>query len=692
LLLAALPGFLCAAPLKTVAEFQAQTAPFHSAVTPPPFERTAAEVTAHAAAAIAEADAAIDVIVHQDVSKATFESTFVALDYATSLKGVGGRLNLISETSTSADVRAAAKKALVDIGQWGIGIDYRADLYGVLKTFAATKPTGLSVEDQRLMEFSLLDYHRAGYDLPPEVRDRVEAERKQLTTLQTQISTNINEARASLVFTKAELAGVPDSFLAQPGIKTGNDAYTVQVNVTPQRQMVEVNCSVAETRRKVVDVEYHMAQDKNAALFDQLVALRAQVARDLGYGSWDDYRIEPKMAKNGATATAFIGDLIKGIQPKFDGELAEMAAVKAKDTGDPAAKIDIYDWRYYQDQVVKQKYTIDSEALRVYFPFEHVLRGMFDIYQSIFGLKFEQLEPPYVWADGVTLWGVSDARTGEPMGMFYLDMFPREGKYNHFAEFPIQQGELRPDGIYQRPVVCLICNFPPPSKDTPSLMDLHEVTTIFHEFGHGMHAILTRAKRSRFSGTSVPRDFVEAPSQMLENWTYDKAVLDTFAADYRDPSKKIPAETLERLKVVRLATQGVFYRRQLSFAMFDLKIHGPRAAGAKVDTQAESNAVLSDVFFPVPEGSDFLAYFNHLATGYDSGYYGYSWADSIAADMDTVFLNSPGGHLDKTAGMRMRDEIYSQGDSRDIGESIEAFLGRPRSMKPFLTRLGITPQ
>jgi Zn-dependent oligopeptidase len=689
LLLSALPCLLVADPLRTVAEFQAETVPFHSVVTPPPFERTPAEIKATTAAAIADANAAIDAIVHQDPAKATFASTFGALDVGTALPGVAGRLNLISETSTSPEVRAAAKQALVEISQWGVGVDYRSDLYEVLKAVAATKPTGLSVEDQRLMDFDMRDYHRAGYDLPAERRAKVEAERKQLTTLQTQFSTNISEARATLVFTRAQLAGVPDAFLGQPGIKTGDDAYSIHVNVTPQRQIVEVNCSVAETRRQVTDAEFHLAQDKNAALFDQIVALRASIARDLGYASWDDYRIEPKMAKDGATATRFIEDLIKGIQPKFDAEVAEMAAVKARETGDPAARINLADWRYYQNQVVKEKYTIDSEALRVYFPFQHVLEGMFAIYQSIFGLKFEQLQPPYVWAEGVTLWGVKDAKTGEPMGMFYLDMFPREGKYNHFAEFPIQQGYLRADGVYVRPVVCLVCNFPPPSKDAPSLMDLQEVTTIFHEFGHCMHAMLTRAHRDRFSGTSVPRDFVEAPSQMLENWTYDKAVLDTFAADYRDPAKKIPAETLERLKVVRLATEGVSYRRQLAFALMDLRIHGPRAAGAPVDTQAECNAVLDQVFFPVPPGSDFVAYFGHLGGGYDAGYYGYAWADSIAADMATVFQNSPGGFLDPATGMRMRQEIYSQGDSRDINASIEAFLGRPRSLKPFLTRLGI---
>ena len=164
---------------------------------------------------------------------------------------------------------------------------------------------------------------------------------------------------------------------------------------------------------------------------------------------------------------------------------------------------------------------------------------MFSIYQSIFGLKFERVEPPYKWIGDLQLYAVSDAQTGEPLGLFYLDMFPREGKYHHFAQFGIIEGKLLPDGKYQRPTCALICNFPSPTDDHPSLMSHDDVETIFHEFGHAMHTILTRARYARFSGTSVPRDFVEAPSQMLENWPWDKKVLDSFAADYRDPSKKI---------------------------------------------------------------------------------------------------------------------------------------------------------
>jgi thimet oligopeptidase len=370
--------------------------------------------------------------------------------------------------------------------------------------------------------------------------------------------------------------------------------------------------------------------------------------------------------------------------------LKEFRDLKIAETGDTNAIINAWDWRYYANVLKKTKYNVDAEQLRVYFPYQNVLEGMFRIYQRIFGLKFERVEAPYKWIGDLQLYTVTDAKTGEPMGLFYLDMFPRDGKYNHFAEFGIIEGKLLPDGKYQRPVCCLVCNFPPPQPDKPSLLSHDEVETVFHEFGHAMHTILTRAKYSRFSGTSVPQDFVEAPSQMLENWPWDKKVLDSFAADYRDPKKKIPQEILAQLKTARFATYATYYRRQLSFGLMDLTLHTQIHATNADDVLPLSNKVLSDVSFPVPPDTAFVAYFGHII-GYGAGYYGYAWADAIAADMATVFEQSPDGFFDKTTGMRMRNEIYAVGDSRDINISIEKFLGRPRSLEPFLKRIGVEP-
>jgi thimet oligopeptidase len=247
---------------------------------------------------------------------------------------------------------------------------------------------------------------------------------------------------------------------------------------------------------------------------------------------------------------------------------------------------------------------------------------------------------------------------------------------------------LLPNGKYQRPTVALLCNFPPPSKDKPSLLSHSDVETLFHEFGHALHSIVTTAKTQRFSGTNVPADFVEAPSQMLQNWVWDKKVLDTFAADYRDPSKKIPAATIAKMKEAKLATVAVNYRRQFAFADIDLTLHDVHPEGQPYDCVAMSNPILEKVFLPIDPKTAFVAYFGHLV-GYDGGYYGYAWADAIAADMATVFEAAPNGFLDKTAGLKLRKEIYAPGGSRDIDISIHNFLGRDRSIQPFLKTLGI---
>jgi Zn-dependent oligopeptidase len=493
------------------------------------------------------------------------------------------------------------------------------------------------------------------------------------------------------MFSKADLEGLPESFFASPGIKTGDDVYTVMANVTWQFNTVQENAKNEATRKQLYIVRETLAKDKNVPLLNQMLELRNEIALRLGYKSWDDYQTEVKMAKSGMNAEKYINDLVAGIQPKFDSEIAELQKLKAADTNDPKARIMVWDWRYYSNQRDRQKYDVDKEALRAYFPFQKVLDGMFNIYQSIFGLKFEKIVAPHKWIDDLQLYLVTDSATGEPLGMFYLDMFPREGKFNHFAQFDIISGKLLPNGKYQRPTVALLCNFPPANGDAPSLMTHQDVETLFHEFGHALHSIVTRAKYGRFAGTHVPGDFVEAPSQMLQNWVWDKKVLDTFAADYRDPSKKIPAEIVKKLNEAKLANAGVLYRRQFAFASLDLALHDPHPEEMPYDSVAISNPILEKVFLPIDPSTTFVSYFGHL-NGYDAGYYGYAWADAIAADMATVFEKAKDGYLDKQAGMKLRREIYEPGDSRDVNESIEKFLGRKQSIEPFLKKIGIGAQ
>ncbi len=675
-------------PTGSLAAFQKRAEAFNEVVTVPTFETTPGEVATTATNVITSANAALDRIGRLKPGKVDFTNTVRALDDIDySVQTPENRLELIQQTSTNAAVRDAATDAIKQIDEWSIGIDYREDVYAAVKAYADTKPQ-LAGEDKKLLDETLRDYRRAGLDLPKVQRDEAEKLRKQLTALETDFENNVTKARQPLKFTKAELDGVPDAFLTQEGIKTGPDEYTLMANITFHYLMVEDNAKREDTRKSMMVARCNLARENNIPLLKKILVLRDEIAHRLGYASWADYATEVRMVKNAATAIDFLGKLEVGLQPKFDAELEEFRQLKIKETGDTNATINVWDVSYFGNELKKTKYNVDEEQLRVYFPYQRVLEGLFAIYQHIFDLKFERVEPPYKWIGDLQLYAVSDAKTGQPLGLFYLDMFPREGKYNHFAQFGITEGKLLPDGKYQRPVCALVCNFPPPQPDKPSLMSHDEVETIFHEFGHAMHTILTQAKYSRFSGTSVPQDFVEAPSQMLENWAWDKKVLDSFAADYRDPNKKIPQAVLNQLKASRLATEGTFYRRQLSFGLMDLALHTQIHAANADDVLPLSNKVLSEVSLPVPPDTAFVAYFGHII-GYGAGYYGYAWADAIAADMATVFENSPNGFFDQTAGMKLRREIYQVGDSRDINISIEKFLGRLRSIEPFLKKIGV---
>src|SRR5881394_3827246 len=680
-----------AAELKTVDDFRAAAAKANALLTIPDWEKTPEAVDAAMKDAITKASAALDQIGAQDPGKVTFKSAVVALDDLTYRAGItANRATIIKETNTNPAMRTAGENAVKAFQEWVVGIDYREDVYKAIKAFADTHPK-LTGEDEKLLKETLRDYRRAGLELPPDQRKEVEQLRKELSKLGTDFDTNIVKANAPVMFTKADLDGLPDSFFASPGIKTGDDVYTVMANVTWQFNTVEENAKSEATRKQLYLIRDTLAKDSNVPVLNQMLALRNKIALRLGYKSWDDYQTEIKMAKTGTNAEKYINDLVAGSQPKFDSEVAELQKLKAADTNDPNARIMVWDWRYYSNQRDKQKYAVDKEALRTFFPFQKVLDGMFSIYQNIFGLKFQKIAAPYKWIDDLQLYLVTDSGTGEPLGMFYLDMFPREGKFNHFAEFEIVGGKLLPDGKYQRPTVALLCNFPPPNGDTPSLMTHQDVETLFHEFGHCLHTIVTRAKYGRFAGTHVPGDFVEAPSQMLQNWVWDKKVLDTFAADYKEASKKIPAEIVKKMNDAKLANAGVFYRRQFAFASLDLELHNQHAEDMPFDCVAISNPILEKVFLPIDPSTTFVSYFGHL-NGYDAGYYGYAWADAIAADMATVFEKAKDGYLDKQAGMKLRREIYEPGDSRDVNESIEKFLGRKQSIEPFLKKIGIGTQ
>ena len=652
----------------------------------PEWEKRPADIERSLEQALAEANRRLDAIAAQ--TKPTLENTLVALDdaYDPPLLLIH-RLEIIQNTHPDAELREAARQAIRKLEEWFVEASFRRDLYEAVRRYADTKPP-LQGEPALLLKTLLRDYRRNGMMLPKEQRRRLEALKKRLNELAQDFHHNIKEADRWLTFDAEALEGVPKEFLDDPKIRTADGRYRINVNVTWQVLEVLRNARREATRKAVVTARAQRAMAENLPLFTRMLQTRADIARLLGYADWADYRIEPKMAKNGETAWRFLQDLKRGLEPKFRAELETLRRLKAEQTGDPQARLHSWDVSYYQNQLKKERYAIDSQALKAYFELEHTLRGMFDIFEELFGIRIQPIEAPYKWVDDLRLYLVSDRADGTPLGLIYMDLYPRQGKYNHFAQFGIVPGRRLSNGLYRRPVVALVCNFPPPSEKRPSQLTFDQVETLFHEFGHALHSVLTQARFLEFSGTSVPRDFVEAPSQMLENWVRDKKVLDRFARHYQT-GEPLPADLLDRMEAARLATVGVDYRRQIAFGLLDLKIH--RTTDPKVfEKVAEvTNQVIADTYLPLPQGTAMVAAFGHLGGGYDAGYYGYAWADAIAADMASVFKKAPGGLMDKQVGARLRREIYAVGGSREVEESIRAFLGRPRSLQPFFEYVGL---
>ncbi len=675
----------------TIDEYQERAHQYGVKLTIPDFPITVEELVATEETLNEELNGLGDAIADLNVNELTFDNTFAAIDFG--MAAIRSRLypiSIVKNTNHDSDVRNMASEVMERFEEATIEFQYREDIYLNLQAYADSKPE-LSEEDQRLVDDMLLEYKRLGFNLPIEERSLVEALNKKLNKLSTEFADNVRECNESIVFTKDQLQGLPESFLES--IKNVEGEYEVMTNVRNQ-VMAVLQLAESETIRRELFTKYNQrAIDKNLDIMADLVRVRSELAQALGYNTWADYRTEPRMAGTGQRALDFLEDLVLKLEPKFQDELAQLAALKQEETGDADASIHFWDLYYYQEKQNQKLYQLDTEALRQYFPYDKCVQGLFQVYETAFDIQIDEIENPTLWDSSVSLYMVTDVQSEKPLGMFYIDPFPREGKYNHFAQFDIIPAGTLADGSYQRPTVALICNFSPPGVNEPSLMNYDQVNTLFHEFGHCMHNILTESKYPRFAGTEVPRDFVEAPSQVMEYWLEDKQVLDLFAADWRDQSKKLPFDIVEKLNAANKAQAGWFYRRQLLFGITDLTLHHQSDVDSIANNIADvTNGIADRVFLSYPENTSYLASFGHIAGGYDAGYYGYAWADVIAADLASIFKHSEEGFMDPEVGMRLRKEIFEPGNARDVNVSVKTFLGREPNNEAFIESLGLTPE
>lgn len=386
------------------------------------------------------------------------------------------------------------------------------------------------------------------------------------------------------------------------------------------------------------------------------------------------------MAKTPERVGEFYDELVDPLTEKGRDELAEISQLLSADTGEN--EVQVWDWRYYDTQQRKSDYGVDNFEVAKYFPLAQVLDGMFELTSEMFGIEYEEITGFDTWHDDVELYAMRDASSGEELARFYLDLHPREGKYGHAAEFPLIPGRRLEDGTYQNPTCAMVANFTKPTDDTPSLLQHSEVETLFHEFGHVLHQNLGRTELARFSGTNVERDFVEAPSQIMQHWVWRPHILRRFAR-HHETGEPIPEDLVDQLVAARRLNKGLTQLRQLQFGWWDQEIH----AGSDRDLDEIDRRGTELALLPRHPGTFPMASFGHLMGGYDASYYGYMWSEVFGDDMFSRFEDE--GVANPEVGMAYRREILEPGGSADPDEMLRSFLGREPDNRAFLRKLGI---
>jgi thimet oligopeptidase len=648
-----------------------------------------ADVPPQVTDAIQKAEASVKAIVEGPADQRNFDNTVGALDDLATRLDNGTSLPIFMQyVSTDAKQRDDARDAEEAVSNFLIDLGKREDLYNVIKAYADTKPT-LQGEQKRLLEFTMRDYRRSGMALPEAQRNRLKQIETDIQKLSTDFQTNIYEDETVLVMSPSELKGVPADVVKR--LKPSINGMVIVTMDGPTFNAIMDYASIEATRQKAWTEYKRRGGQKNVALLEKILKLRAEGAKLLGYANTVDYEIETRMAKNAKTVAKFYADLKPVVRKKAQLDHDQFLAAKRALTKNPKAKLYPWDQSFYKNLLMKQKYAVDSQKVAEYFSLKAVYDGLFQITSALYGIKFTDVTKNAaslglpVWHPDVQLWAVTDKANGELLGHIYTDLHPRDNKYNHAACWGLQARKVWPDGTVQKPLAALVTNFTKPTADKPSLMTHDEVETFFHEFGHALHNILTNTHYARFSGTSVARDFVEAPSQMFENWVWEPSVLKLFAKHYKT-GQPLPDKMLSGMKSARTLGSGLETEHQMYYGMVDQAYH--LAPNGNIDTTKVGIDMLGQVeMYQPPVGTFFQASFGHLM-GYQGAYYGYLWSLVYAQDMFQRFEQK--GILSPEAGKYYRDKILSRGGTMDEMDMLRDYLGREPSTAAFLKHLGLS--
>ena len=644
--------------------------------------------------AIAEAKAEIDAIIANE-EEPTFENTIEAMEYAGgTLNKVAGIFYNLMEANTNDTMQEIAEKISPMLTEYSMYVSLNNDLFQKVKAVYEKKDElGLAQDQMKLLEDNYKGFVRGGANLSDEDKALYSKWSEELSLTTLQFSKNVLAATNAYtlhITDEADLAGLPE-FVKVMGAETAAEkglegwAYTLDYpSYSPF-----LKYSTNRELRKQIWMAYNTraigGEYDNTEIVKKIVDLRIKIANILGYETYADYALEERMAKDKNTVNNFIMQLLKPSLAFAKKDVSDVYAY-AKKNGFEDSQLMPWDFTYWSERYQEAEYSLNAEELKPYFQLESCIDAVFGLANTLYGITFHELNDVPVYHEDVKVYEVKD-KDGRHLSLFYADFFPRASKRGG-AWMTDFRGQSIKDGVEYRPFVSIVCNFTKPTADAPSLITHDEFTTFLHEFGHALHGILAEGRYPSLTGTSVSRDFVELPSQIMENWAYEPEYLNSFAKHYQT-GEAIPAELIEKIVAAKNYLAGYGQVRQLHFAYLDMAWHSRTSVPELGTIEFEQSVLAPYNVMPAAEGAAFSCSFSHIFSGgYSAGYYSYKWAEVLEADAFSLFKEK--GIFNTEVSESFRKNILSAGGAQDEAVIYRNFRGHDPQPEALMQKLGLT--
>ncbi|MEP3388590.1 MAG: M3 family metallopeptidase [Reichenbachiella sp.] len=640
---------------------------------------TAADVEAYGSYTINQSAKAVEQI--KAASTPTFANIFEAFDdISNSAATASNKTFLMYWTSPDSLIRATGLETYKRIDSLFRSVYSDKDLYNKMVSFKETDDYASLSPKKKLLVDDLIDgFELSGVGLNAEDLAAYKKLNEEINDLTSEYATNMNTANEMLVLNEVGAEGLPENF--KNTYAAGEGRYEIPV-INATNGPVMKNASREMTRKNYYVKFNNRAADSNLAILDELVQKRYELAQLMGYDTYADYNLVPKMAKNPTNVWDFVNGLVEASKGKAITDLKELDQARAKYSNGVDEALDSWDMSYYKNEILKNEYNVDPEEIRNYLPMDECLKGMFAVYQNLLNYEFKKVENGSVWHEEVEMYEVFEA--GNLKGRFYLDLYPRPNKETWFYCVPLVSGKQKPEG-YEVPEAMLLGNFTRPTETLPSLLSHNELSTLFHEFGHIMDQMAYTGEYSLQHDSKS--DFTEAMSQIFENWIWDYETVSSFAKHY-ETGEVLPKETFDNMLKAKNVASGYSAIGSLRNCMYDLNLYNLYDPSNKIATddlwkKVDQELGIKDFYV---EGTHKQASWIHINT-HPVYYYGYLWSDVYAQDMFSVFEKN--GLQDQATGVKYRKLILANGSQRDIVEAVEEFLGRPSNNEAYMKSLGL---